>query len=177
MSFSTTYSNQYKVVNKLLTRHWDILQNDEFLELVLPDHPKVIFKKVSGLRHPIALNVVEQPVRPTFFGNLKGFFPCRRCPVCKCCGSNSIRTQTFSSTTTGKTYRIDSFITCTTKNVVYLLQRNCEMQYVGRTKRALHVRIEERLANIKKGFPKLCLSRHFPIKHGKDPSQVKVIGI
>lgn len=120
-SFQTTYSNQHGVIKKLLNKHWKVLKNDEVLGPALPEHLKVIFKKALGLRHLIAPNVVEPPTKPTFFGNLKGYFPCRRCSVCVCSRQNCIRTTSFSSTVTGKTYDIEKFLSCNTKNVVYLL--------------------------------------------------------
>lgn len=61
--------------------------------------------------------------------------------------------------------------------MVYLLECSCGKQYVERTKRALHVRVGEHLANISKRFPKHNLSRHFAFKHNKDPTQLKVVDI
>lgn len=43
------------------------------------------------------------------------------------------------SVVTGRSYRINCFITCSTKNVIYLLHCSCGLQYMGRTKRTLNV--------------------------------------
>lgn len=61
--------------------------------------------------------------------------------------------------------------------LLYLLQCNCGLQYVGRAKGALLVWIREHLVNIRKGFCKHIFSKHFTKKHNKAPSCLKVIGI
>lgn len=66
----------------------------------------------------------------------------------------------FKLLANSRTYDIDTFITCTSQNVVYLLICTCGLQYVGRTVRAINVRIKVHVANIKKGFPKHSLSKH-----------------
>lgn len=48
-SFSTIYSNQHHIVNRLLRKHWGVLKSDGVLALVLPSHPKVVFKKAPTL--------------------------------------------------------------------------------------------------------------------------------
>lgn len=129
--FSTTYSSQYKVIHKLLNKHWGILENDEVLDLVLLAGPNVIFKKAPALRHFVAPNVIEPPVRPTLFSNMHGFYTYQRCPICRSCGLNTRRTQTFESTVTGRIYEIEGFVTCSTRNVTNLLECSCGLQYVG----------------------------------------------
>lgn len=61
--------------------------------------------------------------------------------------------RTDFTSKTGCSYPIKDFISCHTEGVVYVLQCTCNLQYVGRTKRPLMVRIREPIQNIK-GFPK-----------------------
>ena len=106
---------------------------------------------------------------------MKGFFPCRSCRVCK--EAQTIRTNKFHSTVTGKEYPIRNFISCHTKGVVYLLQCECNYQYVGRTIRTAAIRIGEHLTNIHKAFPGHSVSQHFAQCHRKNPKRLKIIVI
>lgn len=69
------------------------------------------------------------------------------------------------------------FITCTSEGVVYLIQCPCGLQYVGRTKRAPKVRLTEHINNIRRGFDKHPVSRHFDEVHSRDPSNTLYVGI
>lgn len=64
-----------------------------------------------------------------------------------------------------------------TTHVTYLLSCPCGLQYVGRTTRALGVRLCEHGNRIKKGFKHHSLSNHFRLVHGKDPSGLTSCGI
>ncbi|XP_044132751.1 olfactory receptor 1009-like [Bufo gargarizans] len=64
-----------------------------------------------------------------------------------------------------------------TVSVIYLVQCPCSRQYIGRTKRALRVRISEHIANIKKGYLKHSLSRHFKEAHGQDPTGLTFVAL
>ena len=70
---------------------------------------------------------------------------------CKTC--NYIKeTDTFRSTHTGKSYRVNASATCTCKTecVVYLIKcKDCRVQYVGMTRRPLCKRFNEHRANIR----------------------------
>ena len=81
------------------------------------------------------------------------------------------------ATNTGETHVIKDFIGCHTEGVVYVLQCSCNLQYVGRTKRALKVRVSEHVENIIKGFPKHSVSRHFDQVHNRDPTQLQFWGV
>lgn len=46
----------------------------------------------------------------------------------------------------------------------------CGLQCVGRTMRAMNVRVKEHITNIKKGFPKHSVSRHYLEWHNENPA-------
>lgn len=56
----------------------------------------------------------------------------------------------FTAQAMDKQYPIKDLITCATVGVVYMLECDCGLQYVGRTSRHLHNRIAEYVNNIKK---------------------------
>lgn len=72
---------------------------------------------------------------------------------------------------------IKEFICCNTEGPVYMLEYSCGLQYVGRTRRPLRIRIKEHVQTIIKGFEKHNVSKHFLLHHNKDPTQLKFWGI
>lgn len=83
----------------------------------------------------------------------------------------------FSSKATSKTCTVKSFITCRTTHVVYLVQCLCGLQYVGPTTRTLNVRLNEHIANIRKGYKNHSVSRHYNLVHNRDPTGTLFMGI
>lgn len=51
------------------------------------------------------------------------------------------------------------------------------LQYVGRTTRALNIRIGEHIGNIKRGFIGHSVSKHFRLCHNQNSSLLQVIAI
>lgn len=177
LAFLTTYSSQHWAIKKIIKRHWPVIKNDRVLGPLLPNNPRILFRGAMNLRHTLAPNVPDPPQRSTFFGDLKGFSPCRRCRVCRVNAVCQRRLTEFTSTGTGVTYPINSLITCASKCVVYLLRCPCGLEYVGRTTRKLSVRLGEHITNIKQGFDKHSVSRHYDEVHNRDPSGTTFIGI
>lgn len=153
--------------------------NDPILKRVIPDKPQVIFKGAPSLRNRLAPNALDPPVRGIqgLFDNLKGYYKCGRCRVCRLNSVPSRRTLKFTSSSTQEEHDIKPFITCATEGVVYLLQCPCGLQYVGRTRRPLSVRLNEHITNIINGFPKHSVSKHYLVSHNKDPSKTLFLGI
>lgn len=163
-------------INKIIKKHWQVLKSDNILGPKLPEKPNVIFRRNTALKDTFAPSSINPPeTKIGMFGNLKGFFPCKRCKLCKT--SKTVSTSSFSSNVTSKRYEIDEFITCGTIGVICLLICPCGLQYVGRTTQALKVRINEHLTNICKGFIGHSVSRHIRECYGRDHSQLKIIAI
>ena len=67
---------------------------------------------------------------------------------CKTC-SIITTSDTFTSNTTKKTYKINGSYNCKTSNVMYLIQcTKCDMQYVGETGQCLHQRMNNHRADV-----------------------------
>lgn len=172
-SLLTNFSIQHKQIKAILARHWRVLKNDPILGPVLPERSGIIFKGAPSIRGQIASNVIDPPRIRSFFHNMKGFFPCKRCNVCLHNISGRRRTETFFSTSTGKEYQIKHFLTCETRYVVYLITCPCKKQYVGRTIRTLSVRGNEHIANIKKGLTNHSVPKHFLRCHNQNPNGIQ----
>lgn len=54
------------------------------LEPKIPDKPNFIFRRNITLKDNLAPSTIDPPVPIMgMFGNMKGFFPCKRCKMCK----------------------------------------------------------------------------------------------
>lgn len=138
-----------------------------------------VHKLFLGLSHPLNSRLPQifwmLLIESLFFINLKALILVENVQFAMLIKAKKI--CQFKSHTTVKVYDINTFITCTSKNVVYLLIFSCGLQYVDRTMSAMNVRFKEHLANIRKGFPKHTVSRHYLKCHNKNPAGTTVIAI
>lgn len=129
-SFLTNFSTQHKQIKEIIRRHWRILKNDPVLGPLLPERAATIFRGAPSIKGLIAPNVTDPPGITSFFHNMKGFYPCQKCTVCKWNACKARRMETFNSTITGKEYRMKQFATCKTKYIVYLITCPCKKQNI-----------------------------------------------
>ncbi|CAJ0964199.1 unnamed protein product [Ranitomeya imitator] len=95
----------------------------------------------------------------------------RRCKAC----ANCVKTKKFSNFDGSKTYEIRSFLSCSSKGVIYHLTCPCGKIYIGLTTRELKIRIREHYLDIEKSKAvQDCanlktLPRHYKKFHNSDP--------
>ncbi|CAH2320009.1 Hypothetical predicted protein, partial [Pelobates cultripes] len=162
---------------KIIKKHWHILKEDDILNPILPNQPNIVFRGAPNFKSILTTNFTrESPVRGfSFFPQTKGFYKCKQCIVCRTTDlSTPPKVTQFMSNRTKKMYNIYDFIGCNTKNVIYLLECPCGLQYVGMTTRCLKTRLSEHCRNIKNGYLNHTVSKHF-IMHNKDPKLLKCI--
>lgn len=68
-------------------------------------------------------------------------------------------------------------MTCQTAYVIYLIECECQRQYVGRTIQPLHIRVNKHRANIRNKFLLHGLSRHCALKHSGSKTPFKITPI
>ncbi|CAI9613040.1 unnamed protein product [Staurois parvus] len=63
------YNKQYKDVQRIINKHWDILKLDKDLKDSIPENPRFIYKKAPNIRDKIVKNVLNPPKQNslTFF--------------------------------------------------------------------------------------------------------------
>lgn len=146
---------------------------------MLPPCPRFIYRRPPTLRDMLALSVVDPPVikESRIFSFMSGFYACGKYPACRQCKHNLKKRKEFIASATNKKYQIKNLITCDTVGVVYMLQCDCRLQYVGRTSRPMGVRIAEHVNNIKRGLKTQNVSKHFRIFHNRDPRCLKFWGL
>lgn len=172
------YSVQSNEVRRIICKYWSVLKQDIHLRDMLPDKPKIVFKRAPNLRDKLVHNVVEPPpLKPKMFWDVKGFYGCGRCYSCVRIPDNNRRVKEFLNPMNGLSYTIRDFISCDTIGVVYALKCPCNLIYVGRTTRALKDRIEEHVRCIHKGSDKHSLYVHFKRAHNQSTTGMQFWGI
>ena len=121
-----TYHPLLKGVGNILRKHLYILYLDNEVKKVFSPAPMVSFKSARKL----SSYLVRAKLYP--LNRSVGSFKCNK-PRCEIC-VNVIETDTFRSTVTGKTYKINHHFNCDEKCLIYLLTCNhCKKQYTGQT--------------------------------------------
>ena len=91
----------------------------------------------------------------------KGCIKCTR-KRCDLCQNFLLNTDTFSSVVNGRIYHIQSMLTCTNNNVIYLANcSKCNLQYVGSTCNEFKIRFRNHKSDVKRGKESCELAVHF----------------
>ena len=78
------------------------------------------------------------------------------------------------STSTGRKYRTQTRISCTSSNVIYLIQCSiCKKQYVGQTRNKILTRLNQHYSSIRNKL-ETPVSRHFQGHNCKEPYPVRI---
>lgn len=164
--FITTYNDQHWAIKKAVQKHWPILGQDKALGKVLPNKPRVVFRRANNVKSLIApcrlkdkQNLKMQSI-PQFF-YIIGCYKCKS-TKCKACRFISHGQKSFNSKD-GHSFYIKQF--CGTQFVVYGLRCPCGYLYVGRTVQAMRTRFGEHRRFIEKKIEKYSVPRHFKHKH------------
>ena len=131
-----------------ILKHWKILHTEEDNAQTFKEKPLLAHKRCPNIRDKLVRAALPSTHNKSS-NRVREMNHCihRNCPLRK----TFLRTDTFTSTTTSRTYKKWHIGNCTTKNVVYMLTcTSCRQQYVGQTKRELEIRIGEHLYKIKK---------------------------
>ena len=92
---------------------------------------------------------------------------CRHCPVLD-------KTGWVKSTSTGRKYRTQTRISCTSSNLIYLIQCTiCNKQYVGQTRNKILTRLNQHYSTIRTQ-QETPVSRHFNCHQCKEPYPVRI---
>ncbi|XP_077336748.1 transducin beta-like protein 2 isoform X2 [Lithobates pipiens] len=164
--FITGFHGQYKKIEHILNKHWNVLKQDPHLITTLRERPKVTYRRASTLKNKIAPSNLKsiQKGNPLCLIPLKGMYRCNK-PLCKTC--NFIKHGQKSFTHKEKTYYLDNFYNCSSDYVVYCLICPCKLLYVGRTIRPLRQRFGKHRRFVEVGCDEHSVPRHFLQHHGQ----------
>ncbi|MEE6515317.1 hypothetical protein FKM82_023969 [Ascaphus truei] len=154
--FITTFSKQAEQIRHILQKHWGFLKLDSELDPYTVQKPRMVFKKAKTIGISVSpslfssksKNITQLP---------RGFFKCGNCNLCR----YAEPVKSLRDIYTGHIYKIESFMTCNTDFVIYLLKCACGSGYIGRTIRSVKVRFTEHIRSIKNKDELFPVARHF----------------
>lgn len=167
------FNPEYKKVERIIRRYWHHIREDKTIGALISQNPQFVYTKARNLGCKIAPTTKQTQIKKKgisqYWDHLKGFFRCGKCSNCK---QTTFPRKTIEVQSVKNNFKIEisDLLTCNSDNVLYLIQCPCGKQYIGRTKRLLKTRIAEHIGNIKKGYEKHVLSRHFKQYHNQNPS-------
>ena len=149
-------------IQKVIQKHVNLLRSSpELLEIFQSKSIFPAYRRTKNLKDILAPSKfcgdsgVNQAERET-----GGCFKCSsRCDLCK---NFLMQDSKFKSFSTGRTYKINQNLSCSSKNVVYLaLCNKCNLQYVGSTSIAFKVRFRNHESSMLTNKKTCELAVHF----------------
>lgn len=163
-------------IQKIIQKNWHLLLQDPKLGPILPQIPKVCFRKARNFKNILAPSKLKtgniEKDTSLKFNNLKGVFGCKK-PRCLTCQFIHYGQESFSDQS-GQKYPISQFLTCSHDFVIYGLTCSCKKVYVGRTIRPVRKRIGEHRRLIEAGNTEHSVPKHFTYRHQKDITALRV---
>ena len=164
----TTYHPSLKDLHKILTSHIPKLLDNPRLAKEFSEPPIVSFRRPRNIKDLVVRTRLDNPLPNA------GFSTCSnaRCLLCK----HTQNSETFKSSTTGKSYKILGQFSCNTNNCIYLITcKLCGKQYVGETTNT-RLRINNHRSTIKTKRVTEPVGEHFNIEgHVWQDMQVVII--
>ncbi|XP_075431149.1 uncharacterized protein LOC142468425 [Ascaphus truei] len=147
-SFITNYNRQAGKIVNIVNKYWHIIKNDEIIGDMVPDKPVVIFKRAKTLKDKLAPSALPKNnlTINRWLPSIKGFFGCT---TYKACVYRATDKHQFVCNVTKKKYTINKHITCRSNYIIYLIECPCGLQYVGKTKRQMNIRILEHIGIVR----------------------------
>lgn len=147
-----TYSANFPNINKILKRHYNILEQSERLKRAFPSSPGVVYRRSRNLRDTLVKSAINAPPPNS---------ACRPCLKPRCLVCNAMQETSRATSTQSKfSVNIRGNLTCDSSNVIYLLECSvCNLQYIGQTETPFRIRFNNHRAHAK-STPSLPLSKH-----------------
>ncbi|XP_059575832.1 uncharacterized protein LOC132246577 [Alligator mississippiensis] len=150
-----TYHPSLEPIRKILKKLQPILEKDPILKKIFPEPPILAFRQAPNLANLITRSKLPQPQNTP-----KGSRPChdkksKTCP--------HISTTSTITTPHNRAISIPGSYSCTSRNVVYLIQcTKCpDGRYVGETRQQLRTRMNAHRKSIKDRNTQLPVGAHF----------------
>ena len=138
--FVVTYNPSSPNLNKMIAKHFPILQSSNRCQQVFSEKPFIAYRRPRNLRDFL----VKAKIKHTQLYTQSSTPTVKKCnsKKCKTCPfiQDGLSSCTFKNT--GQTHQIKQTITCASKNLIYMIQcRKCKntpntpAEYIGQTKR------------------------------------------
>lgn len=120
----TGYSKESGKIKNIRCKNWHILRNDSTLGHLLPENPKIIFRKTPSLKDQVTSSYIKD--NENLKNKFSGFKNCVHCKACTEITNNVSRKiiKDFFGNN-GESYKLRDYTTCDTENIIYLIQCPC----------------------------------------------------
>ncbi|XP_041420512.1 uncharacterized protein LOC121394223 isoform X1 [Xenopus laevis] len=145
--YMTTYGPHTSLIKQSVLQNWPIVATDPDLGKLVSDGFSFGYKRSRNLKElftqtdPINKYICHSKV----LAGRSGVYRCGNCSMC----STLITGNQFFHPHTGKSYKIKDRLTCTSKNVIYIIKCPCGLVYCGKTCRQLKERISMHRSSIR----------------------------
>ena len=150
-----TYHPLMPNIKDIHLKHNHILESSDTTRSIFNNPPLIATRRTPNLGNLlIKTKPKSTPSKPL------GTFPCNK-PRCLTC--NHIQTGThIKSHSTGHSFPIRHHITCTTKNIIYVITcKICNIQYTGHTTNTLRTRFNNHKATVRNHHINTPVGKHF----------------
>ena len=137
----TAYNSNLPNINYIIRKHLHLLESNTKLKKLFPKNSIIpAYRRSKNLKEILAPSKYQT-------GNIHTTNPlevgCYKCDKSRCdlCKNYFVESRNFCSFRTGKSYIVRPSLTCSSKNVIYLVScKRCQLQYIGSTTTEFKVR-------------------------------------
>ena len=167
--FVINYDPRLPSIPDIVRKHWRSMTQDPRLKEIFPEPPLVAYKRPKNIRDKLIRSKVPPPTKIPK-RKVPGMKKCNKCSVCPFIQEG----KTVKATSTNFKVDINSSVTCSTTNVIYLLGCDkCPQQYIGETERMLKDRFLEHKGYANSNNQTKATGLHFSQK-GHSISNMKI---
>lgn len=177
VTFSTTYSVEYKKICELVKKHIPILQYDPSLSKAFAAGYRCVARRAPTIGQDLLPSLFVTTDTSVWLRH-KGSVGCGH-KICTCCKAIQTTNEVISMSS-GTKFKILQYINCNSNNVIYVITcEMCKLQYVGHTLQKLKERIWKNLSDVPHARTRnvSAASQHFTAKHHGAIDMCSVIGI
>ncbi|OCT99555.1 hypothetical protein XELAEV_18005337mg [Xenopus laevis] len=165
VTLRTKYSRQFNRIKSIVGKYLPILYADKDFKEILRTGYRIVARRAPTIGSILAPSLFSRASKSKTWLQSVGMFKCNA-------------TRYFECSVRHEKYKINEFINCNTKSVVYVLTcRVCYKQYVGCTVRPMKERIREHINTIRSGSEATVVSRHFKMCSHSNVAMLKAQGI
>ena len=144
--FVISFNPALPKISSVVEKHITILRSSTNCKNAFPHPPVIAYKRNASLRDLLVHS--ELPENKPSDQQPTGIHKCNH-PRCLTCSFLQEGQTSYTFFTTKETREITNYISCHSKNLIYLIQcKKCHCQYIGETKRQLNERFGEHRRSI-----------------------------
>ena len=171
--FIINFDPRLPSISGIVNKHWRTMVQDPRLKEIFPQPPLVAYKRPPNIKDKIIRAKVPKPTISRAKRTIPGMKRCLNCGVCPFINEG----KTVKSTSNNMKVDINTSVSCTSRNVVYLIGcKKCTQQYIGETERTVKERFLEHKGYVTSKVTNKATGEHFNQKgHSFSDMTVTVI--